>query len=96
MIVGYRRRINPNGKRGGRGYKWELLPLNDDDTYPIHIQDIVHMTAQYIVDKPSANTPILAESLRLKIAVFSLEAAHKALKPSLRHPKYISCQPTSS
>ena len=99
MIVGYRRRINPNGKRGGRGDKCELLPLNDDDTYPIHIQDIIHMTAQYIVDKPSANTNILADLLRTKIAELTLEAAYKGLKASLLQPKYIfpaNCLPRNS
>ena len=66
LIVGYRRPLNPNGKRGGRGDKCELLPLSDDDSYPIHIQDIIHMTAQYIIDKPSVNPNNIADLLYSK------------------------------
>ena len=38
LIVAYRRRLKPNG---------QLQPKTEDDEYPIHIQDVVKMIADY-------------------------------------------------
>ena len=67
VIVAYRRRVNPNGRRGGRGTTCELFPINDNDTYPIHIQDIINMTAQYIADNPSERNTSHAVQLQTKV-----------------------------
>ena len=47
------------------------------------------MTAQYMVDHPSANNNIENDILRTKVQELTLEAAYKGLKASLNTPRYV-------
>ena len=63
LIVAYRRRIKPNGR---------FEPQCEDNEYPIHIQDIVQMSADYANLHPEKTSKKATKNLARQLLAFGV------------------------
>ena len=63
LIVSYRRRLQPNGR---------FEPVNEDDEYPYHIGDIVHMIEEYANLNPEQMSKKVSKKLSNQLLTFGI------------------------